>query len=115
MTHGGWSSPSPCIRSRLTRRQLVQRAPWRAPGDRDFAPAACRAGRERNQLWAAGTLDIGDDGWKIFANESGVKVDFTDNGNDPGPSWPDWQPAMPTPFTMLEAHGGTERSWRNAV
>jgi len=87
MTHGGWSNPSSRIRSRLTRRQLVQRA---AIGASALAvgtlrlPRAARAANEIN-FWASGTLDIGDDGWKIFANESGVKVDFTDNGNDPGP------------------------------
>jgi putative spermidine/putrescine transport system substrate-binding protein len=87
MTHGGWNTPSSRIRSRLTRRQLVQRA---ALGAGAFAvgtlrlPRAAQAANEIN-FWASGTLDIGDDGWKIFANESGVKVDFTDNGNDPGP------------------------------
>jgi putative spermidine/putrescine transport system substrate-binding protein len=46
-----------------------------------------RAAQAANGIdfWASGTLDIGDEGWKIFANESGVTVDFTDNGNDPGP------------------------------
>src|ERR1700733_12260131 len=87
MTHGGWSGPSSRIRPRLTRRQLVQRA---ALGAGALAvgtlrlPRAAQAANEIN-FWASGTLDIGDDGWKIFANESGVNVDFTDNGNDPGP------------------------------
>src|SRR6202011_4684209 len=47
-------------------------------------PRAAHAANEIN-FWASGTLDIGDDGWKIFANESEIKVNFTDNGNDPGP------------------------------
>lgn len=87
MTHRGWSNPSSHIRSQLTRRQLVQRA---ALGAGALAvgtlsmPRAAQAANEIN-FWASGTLDIGDDGWKIFANESEVKVDFTDNGNDPGP------------------------------
>src|SRR5260370_38941758 len=87
MTHGARSTPSSPIRSRLTRRQLVRRA---ALGAGALAagtfrlPRAAQAANEIN-FWASGTLDIGDDGWKIFANESGVKVDFTDNGNDPGP------------------------------
>ena len=87
MAHGGWSDPSSRIRSRLTRRQLVQRT---ALGAGALAvgtlrlPRAAQAANEIN-FWASGTLDIGDDGWKIFANESGVKVNFTDNGNDPGP------------------------------
>jgi putative spermidine/putrescine transport system substrate-binding protein len=87
MTHGGWSNPSSRSRSRLTRRRLVQRA---ALGAGALAagtlplPRAAQVATEIN-FWASGTLDIGDDGWKIFANESGVKVNFTDNGNDPGP------------------------------
>jgi len=56
-------------------------ARWR-PG---LSAAAALRGRERDQFLGSGQLDIGDDGWKILANESGVKVDFTDNGNDPGP------------------------------
>jgi len=47
-------------------------------------PRAAQAANEIN-FWASGGLDIGDDGWKIFASESDVKVDFTDNGNDPAP------------------------------
>src|SRR5260370_34584149 len=87
MTHGARSNPSSPIRSRLTRRQLMQRA---ALGAGALAvgtlhlPRAAQAANAIN-FWASGTLDIGDDGWKTFAKESGVKVDFTDNGNDPGP------------------------------
>jgi putative spermidine/putrescine transport system substrate-binding protein len=86
VTHGGWSNPS-SRRPQLTRRQLIQRA---ALGAGALAvgtvrlPRAAQAANEIN-FWASGTLDIGDDGWKIFANESEVRVDFTDNGNDPGP------------------------------
>jgi putative spermidine/putrescine transport system substrate-binding protein len=47
-------------------------------------PREAQAANEIN-FWASGTLDIGDDGWKTFFNESGVEVNFTDNGNDPGP------------------------------
>jgi len=87
MTHGGWSDPSSRIRSRLTRRQVVRRAALGAGAlavGTLWLPRAAQAADEIN-FWASGTLDIGDDGWKIFANESGVEVDFTDNGNDPGP------------------------------
>ena len=87
MTHGGWSNPSSRSRSRLTRRRLVQRAALGAgalAAETLRLPRAAQAANEIN-FWASGTLDIGDDGWKIFANESGVKVNFTDNGNDPGP------------------------------
>jgi putative spermidine/putrescine transport system substrate-binding protein len=75
------------LRPRLTRRQLIRRA---ALGAGALAvgtlrlPRAAQAANEVN-FWASGTLDIGDDGWKIFANDSEVKVNFTDNGNDPGP------------------------------
>ncbi len=71
--------------SQLTRRQLVQNsvlalARWQS-GSLGL-PRAARAFDEIN-FWATGTLDIGDDGWRTFANDSGVKVEFTDNGNDP--------------------------------
>jgi putative spermidine/putrescine transport system substrate-binding protein len=75
------------IFSRLTRRQVVQNglvgAGALAAGSAALSQAA-RAADEIN-FWASATLDIGDDGWKIIANDSGVRVDFTDNGNDPGP------------------------------
>src|SRR5437879_6047329 len=87
MTYGSWSNPWSRIRSRLTRRQLVQRA---ALGAGALAvgtlrlPRAAQAANEIN-FWASGGLDIGDD-WKIVASESGgVEVEFTDNGNDPAP------------------------------
>jgi putative spermidine/putrescine transport system substrate-binding protein len=85
--HGGWSNHSSHVRSRLTRRQFVQRAALGA-GALAFGtlrlPGAAQAANEIN-FWASGTLDIGDGGWKNFANESELDVDFTDNGNDPGP------------------------------
>ena len=85
MTHRGWSNPSSSIRSQLTRRQLVQRAALGAGAlTAGILPRAAQAANEIN-FWASGTLDIGDAGWKIFANESEVKINFTDNGNDPGP------------------------------
>src|SRR5262245_39508662 len=69
----------------LTRRRLVHSgvlgAAALAVGG---LPRAARAADEIN-FWATGTLDIGDDGWKTVANDSGVEVNFTDNGNDPGP------------------------------
>src|SRR5882762_314361 len=84
MTHRGWSNPSSSIRSQLTRRQLVQRAALGAGAlTAGILPRAAQAANEIN-FWASGTLDIGDAGWKIFANESEVKINFTDNGNDPG-------------------------------
>ena len=71
--------------SQLTRRRFVRNgvlgAAALAVGG---MPRAARAADEVN-FWATGTLDIGDDGWKTVADESGVKVNFTDNGNDPGP------------------------------
>ena len=87
MTRNSWDNSSRRIRSQLTRRQLVQDA---ALGAGALAvgtlglPRAARAANEIN-FWATGTLDIGEDGWKIFLNESGVKVNFADDGNDPGP------------------------------
>ena len=87
MTRNGWNSSSQGVRSQLTRRRLVQGA---ALGGGALAmgtlglPRAAQAADEIN-FWATGTLDIGGDGWKTFADEGDVKVNFTDNGNDPGP------------------------------
>lgn len=36
-------------------------------------------------FWATGTLDVGDD-WSRAADDAGLNVAFTDNGNDPGPA-----------------------------
>jgi putative spermidine/putrescine transport system substrate-binding protein len=84
MTRDGWSNPSSRLR---TRRQFVQRAVLGASAlavGTLHRPRAAHAANEIN-FWASGGLDIGDDGWKRFASESDVKVDFTDNGNDPAP------------------------------
>jgi putative spermidine/putrescine transport system substrate-binding protein len=87
MTYRSWSGSPLGIRSQLTRRQLVQRAALGGGAAAVGAfglPGAARAANEIN-FWASATLDVGDDGWKVIATESGVKVNFTDNGNDPGP------------------------------
>ena len=87
MTDGGCSNPTSRIRPRLTRRQLVQRGALGASALMAVTLRLPRAAQAANEInfWASGGLDIGDDGWKIFASESDVKVDFTDNGNDPAP------------------------------
>ena len=85
MTRNGGNNSPRGIRSQLTRRQLVQDAALGALAVGTLGlPRGARAANEIN-FWATGTLDIGDDGWKIFSNESGVKVNFADNGNDPSP------------------------------
>jgi putative spermidine/putrescine transport system substrate-binding protein len=87
MTRNRWNNPFQGIQSQLTRRQLIENTALGAGAlvvGTLGLPRAARAANEVN-FWATGTLDIGDDGWKIFMNESGVKVNFTDNGNDPGP------------------------------
>ncbi len=45
-----------------------------------------RAARAAGDMgfWATGTLDIGD-GWSRVADDLGLNVTFSDNGNDPGP------------------------------
>jgi putative spermidine/putrescine transport system substrate-binding protein len=87
MAHSIGNGFPPGVFSQLTRRQLVQNgvlgAGALAVGSLGL-PRAARALDEIN-FWATGTLDIGDDGWRTFAYDSGVKVEFTDNGNDPGP------------------------------
>jgi len=87
MAHSIGNGSPPGVFPQLTRRQLVQNgvgAGALAVGSLGLLRAA-RALDEIN-FWATGTLDIGDDGWRTIANDSGVKVDFTDNGNDPGPA-----------------------------
>ncbi|WP_284265696.1 ABC transporter substrate-binding protein [Bradyrhizobium iriomotense] len=82
----GNGSP-PAVFSQLTRRQLVQNGVLGAGALAVGSLGGLRAARALDDInfWATGTLDIGDDGWRTIANDSGVKVDFTDNGNDPGP------------------------------
>jgi putative spermidine/putrescine transport system substrate-binding protein len=85
MTHDDRSDHSPGFQR--TRRHFLQDAALGAGAvaiGTLSSPRAARAAGEIN-FWATGTLDIGDDGWRIFANESGITVSFTDNGNDPGP------------------------------
>ena len=76
------------VSTQLTRRQLVQNGVLGvgalAVGRLGPLRATARASDEIS-FWATGTLDIGDNGWRTIANDSGVKVEFTDNGNDPGP------------------------------
>jgi putative spermidine/putrescine transport system substrate-binding protein len=87
MAHNGGNGPSRGVFSQLTRRRLVHNgvlgAAALAAGSLGI-PRTARAADELN-FWATGTLDIGEDGWKIVANDSGIKAYFTDNGNDPGP------------------------------
>ena len=87
MTHNSWNNPLVGIRSQLTRRQLAQGAALGASALALGTLGIQRAARAADEInfWATGTLDIGDDGWEIFAKESRVKANFTDNGNDPGP------------------------------
>jgi len=84
--HSG-NGPALGVFSQTTRRRLIRNgvlgAAALAAGGLSI-PRAARAADEIN-FWATGTLDIGDDGWKVVANDSGVQVNFTDNGNDPGP------------------------------
>jgi len=75
----------------------------------------CRASGGRGQFWATGTLDIGGDGWKTFADESEVNVNFTDNGNDPGPVVA--KLAVGNANAIYEVAGlkaAAKRSWPNA-
>ncbi len=47
-------------------------------------PGAARAAESEVALWGTGTLDIGE-AWSRTESEIGLRVNFTDNGNDPGP------------------------------
>ena len=85
MAHDSGNALALGVFSRLTRRQFVRNAALGAATlTAGSIPRAARAADDIN-FWATGTLDIGDDGWKIVANDTGVRVNFTDNGNDPGP------------------------------
>jgi len=87
MAHNSVSGPSLEVFSHLTRRRLVHNGVLGAGALAAGTLGISRIARSADEInfWATGTLDIGDDGWKIIANDSGVKVNFTDNGNDPGP------------------------------
>ena len=87
MAHSIGNGSPPGVFSQLTRRQLVQNGVLGAGALAVGSLGLLRAARALDEInfWATGTLDIGDDGWRTIANDSGVKVDFTDNGNDPGP------------------------------
>jgi putative spermidine/putrescine transport system substrate-binding protein len=87
MAHNSGNRPSLGVFSQLTRRRLVQNGVLGAGALAAGSLGIPRAARAADEIifWATGTLDIGDAGWKIIANDSGVKVQFTDNGNDPGP------------------------------
>lgn len=87
MAHHSGNAPALGVFSRTTRRRVVRNgllgAAALAAGGLGV-PRAARAADEIN-FWATGTLDIADDGWTVVARDSDVKVNFTDNGNDPGP------------------------------
>src|SRR5215470_13126627 len=87
MAHSIGNGSPPGVLSQLTRRRLVQNAVLGAGALAVGSLSLPRAARALDEInfWATGTLDIGDDGWRTIANDSGIKVDFTDNGNDPGP------------------------------
>ena len=42
------------------------------------------AADEKLAFWATGTLDIGEQ-WQQLSSDTGLSLQFTDNGNDPGP------------------------------
>lgn len=76
------------IRMMLDRRQMLQRAALGLDAAAIGGAVLSRSARAASKdvaFWASATLDIEDAGWKQFAKESGVDVNFTDNGNDPGP------------------------------
>jgi len=87
MAHSIGNGSRPGVFSQLTRRQLVQNGVLGVGALAAGSLGPLRAARAADEInfWATGTLDIGDDGWRTIANDSGVKVHFTDNGNDPGP------------------------------
>jgi putative spermidine/putrescine transport system substrate-binding protein len=87
MAHNSGNGPFLGVFSQLTRRWLVQSGALGAGALAAGSLGIPRAARTADEIvfWATGTLDIGDDGWEIIAKDSGVKLHFTDNGNDPGP------------------------------
>ena len=108
MAHDSGNALAPGVSSRLTRRGFVRNAVLGAAAlTAGSMPRAARAADEIN-FWATGTLDIGDDGWKIVANDSGVRVNFIDNGNDPGPVVASIKAGTPT-ISMTLAGPGRQR------
>src|SRR5258708_19277345 len=87
MAHHSGNGPALGVFSQLTRRRLVHNGVLGAAALATGSLGIPRAARTADEIvfWATGTLDIGDDGWEIIAKDSGVKLHFTDNGNDPGP------------------------------
>jgi putative spermidine/putrescine transport system substrate-binding protein len=87
MAHSSGHGPSLGVFSNLTRRHLVQNGVLGAGALAAASLGKLRTARAAEEInfWATGTLDVGDAGWKTIANDTGVKVAFTDNGNDPGP------------------------------
>src|SRR6516162_4638309 len=87
MTYKSFSEPLLNIRSQLTRRRLVQGGVVGAGALAVGAFGVSGGAQAANEInyRASATMDVGDDGWKDIATESGVNVNFTDTGNDPGP------------------------------
>jgi len=119
MTYKSLIEPLLNIRSQLTRRRLVQGA---AVGSGALAVGAFRvsggaqAANDEINYWASATMDVGDDGWRVIATDNGVKVNFTDNGNDPGPVVA--KLAAGNANDIYDVGGLREaarKSWRNAV
>ncbi len=73
--------------SNLSRRRLMQLSGAAAAAALTGGLALPRAARAQSgtvAVWGTGTLDIGD-AWARLTDDTGLTVDFTDNGNDMGP------------------------------
>lgn len=79
-------SPDTPFGSNIGRRRLMQMTlgSMAALGASTALPRMARAAGGDIAFWGTGTLDIGDL-WSRAETDAGLKVTFTDNGNDPGP------------------------------
>lgn len=75
--------------SNVNRRQLLKMMGWGAgavAGAAALRPTGLLGAEDivTINMWASGTMTI-EDQWKQLEKDEGVRVNFSDNGNDPGP------------------------------
>ncbi len=78
--------PSSALASNIERRRLIQLLGLGGLGLSAGLPLAGRARAQGAEIafWATATLDIGN-GWNRMTEATGIRLVFTDNGNDMGP------------------------------
>lgn len=74
------------LQSNVNRRQLLKMGAGGAGAlaASSMMPGMAMAAESDIAFWATGTLDIADK-WQRATDDTGLMINFTDNGNDPGP------------------------------